>query len=237
VEALLERESELEALAELVDAARAGTGSFVFVAGEAGIGKTSLLRALRSRLADEATARVTGARLLQGEIEDLPFEDASFDIVTGFNSFQYAARPVAALEEARRVVVPGGRVLLLNWAPAELCEASGYLAALGALMPPPPPGAPGPFALSDIDALRALFEQASLDAVAVEDVECVWRYPDESTALAGLMCSGPVVAATEHAGAQAVRAATVGFLEPFRTSSGGYRIANIFRYIIGTPCS
>ncbi|MGZ6638026.1 MAG: ATP-binding protein [Solirubrobacteraceae bacterium] len=47
---LLERESELVALVEAVEAARVGVGSFVFVSGEAGIGKTSLVRALRARL-------------------------------------------------------------------------------------------------------------------------------------------------------------------------------------------
>ena len=50
VEPLLERESELVALVEAVAAARAGAGSFVLVAGEAGIGKTSLVRALQARL-------------------------------------------------------------------------------------------------------------------------------------------------------------------------------------------
>ena len=40
-----------------------------------------------------ARSRVPGAPLLQGELEQLPYEDASFDVVTGFNSFQYAARP------------------------------------------------------------------------------------------------------------------------------------------------
>ena len=50
VEPLLERESELVALVEAVEAARVGAGSFVLVAGEAGIGKTSLVRALRARL-------------------------------------------------------------------------------------------------------------------------------------------------------------------------------------------
>ena len=47
---LLERESELVALVEAVEAARVGVGSFVLVSGEAGIGKTSLVRALRARL-------------------------------------------------------------------------------------------------------------------------------------------------------------------------------------------
>lgn len=47
VDGLLERESELEALMTTVEAVRGGRGAVVLVAGEAGIGKTSLLRALR----------------------------------------------------------------------------------------------------------------------------------------------------------------------------------------------
>jgi SAM-dependent methyltransferase len=185
----------------------------------------------------QARSRVPGAEIIDGELEDLPYKEASFDVVTGFNSFQYAARPAVALAEARRVVRPDGRVLLLNWAPAELCEAAGYLVALGALMPPPPPGAPGPFALSDVDALKALFGEAELDVVAVGDTECVWTYPDHETAIAGLMCSGPVVGVAEYAGEQAVHDATVSFLEPFRKDDDSYRISNTFRHVIGTPRS
>jgi SAM-dependent methyltransferase len=214
---------------------------------DAGCGAGMFLRLAADRGADvhgldasegllaHARRRVPGAQILQGELEQLPYEDASFDVVTGFNSFQYAARPAVALAEARRVVRRDGRVLLLNWAPAELCQAAGYLMALGALMPPPPPDAPGPFALSDVDALTALFAEAGLDVIAVDDVECVWRYPDQPTAIAGLMCSGPVVGVAEHAGEQAVRDATVAFLEPFRKADGGYRITNVFRYVIGVP--
>src|SRR5216683_4861103 len=54
-----------------------------------------------------ARRRVPGATIVQGEIEGLPFETGSFDAVTGFNSFQYAARPAAALAEAARVLAPG----------------------------------------------------------------------------------------------------------------------------------
>ena len=64
VEPLLERESELVALVEAVEAARAGTGSFVLVAGEAGIGKTSLVRALRARLGGRAAFAVGACEAL-----------------------------------------------------------------------------------------------------------------------------------------------------------------------------
>ena len=230
-------ESALDALnvgpnTRLLDAG-CGAGTFLRLAADRGADVKGL-DASEGLLA-HARARVPGAPLLLGELENLPYEDASFDVVTGFNSFQYAVHPAVALAEARRVAIPDGRVLLLNWAPAELCEAAGYLMALGRLIPPPPPGTPGPFALSDAEALSALFDDAGLDVMAVEDVECVWRYADEPTAVAGLMCSGPVVGVIEHAGEQAVRTATGSFLEPFRTADGGYRITNVFRYVIGTP--
>jgi DNA-binding NarL/FixJ family response regulator len=53
MERLLEREAPLETLGGAVRDAAAGRGSLVLVGGEAGIGKTSLVRALRERVADE----------------------------------------------------------------------------------------------------------------------------------------------------------------------------------------
>jgi SAM-dependent methyltransferase len=214
---------------------------------DAGCGAGMVLRLAADRGADvagldasepllvHARRRVPGATIVHGELEDLPFEDASFDAVTGFNSFQYAARPAVALAEAVRVLRPGGRVLLLTWGPPEQCEAAAYLAALRPLLPPPPPGAPGPFALSEPDALKTLFAEAGLSVAATADVPCAWWYDDEATAVDGLLASGPVVLAIENAGEDAVRAVVKEFLAPFRTPEGGYRIKNDFRYAIGTP--
>ena len=52
---LLEREDELGVLADAVQDAAAGLGSIVLVAGEAGIGKSSLLRELRGRTGELVT--------------------------------------------------------------------------------------------------------------------------------------------------------------------------------------
>jgi SAM-dependent methyltransferase len=182
-----------------------------------------------------AQRRVPGAPIVQGEIQDLPFADDSFDVVTGFNAFQYAARPAEALEEAVRVLVPGGRVLMLTWGLPEQCEAAPYLAALKPFMPPPPPGAPGPFALSPVEALTAVLDEAQLDVLEIKDVPTVWEYSDEATALRGLMSSGPVVLAIRHGGEEGVTAAIRDFLVPFATADGSYRITNVFRYVIGQP--
>jgi hypothetical protein len=55
-------------------------------------------------------------------------------------------------------------------AAAEQCDASAYLQGLGALMPGPPPGAPGPLALPGEEALRDLFAQAGLEVRSIDDI-------------------------------------------------------------------
>lgn len=179
--------------------------------------------------------RIPGATVVEGELQSLPFPDHSFDVVTGFNSFQYAADPVEALREAKRVTVPGGRILALVWSPAEMCELAPHLQSLGALMPPPPPGAPGPFALCGRDALKEFFASAGLDVSQVADVPCTFAYPDTSTAVAALTSAGPVVRVAEHAGWDAVRADVEAFLARHVRSDGTYAIRNPFRYAMSAP--
>jgi SAM-dependent methyltransferase len=59
--------------------------------------------------------------------------DGSFDVVTGFNAFQYAASPSNVLREARRVTQPDDVILIATWGLPEGCEVAGHLKALGAL--------------------------------------------------------------------------------------------------------
>ena len=84
-----------------------------------------------------------------GDLEALPFADAAFDVVTGFNAFQYAANPTLALMEAARVTRAEGWIVIMTWGPPDGMPAASMVKALGPLIPLPPPGAPGPFALSD----------------------------------------------------------------------------------------
>jgi ubiquinone/menaquinone biosynthesis C-methylase UbiE len=56
-------------------------------------------------------------------MEELPYADASFDVVTGFSSFQFAENPVNALREARRVVKPGGYVAMVAWGRMQDCKS------------------------------------------------------------------------------------------------------------------
>jgi SAM-dependent methyltransferase len=179
-----------------------------------------------------ARRRVPSGDFHVGDLESLPFADEKFDLVTGFNSFQYAGNPGIALAEARRVTKSGAHVVIMTWGRPEGMEAASLVAALQPLMPAPPPGAPGPFALSDEAALRAFATGAGLEPVEVFDVDSPWRYPDLSTALRGLNSSGVAVRALENSSEDAVNEAHSKALAPFRQSDGSYKIGANFRCLL-----
>jgi len=183
-------------------------------------------------LAAIAKERCPGGDIRTGEIEELPFGDASFDVTTGFNSFQYATDPVKALSEARRVTKPGGRVLIAVWGAADQCQLAPYLGAVGKLLPPPPPGAPGPFALSAPGALEALVGKAGLKPEKNASVVTTMRFPDEATAVRGLMASGVVERAIRNSGEAAVRRGVAEVIQPRRGADGSYAFANEWRFLV-----
>jgi len=166
------------------------------------------------------------------DLQALPFADGEFDLVTGFNAFQYAGDPVAALIEARRVAKPGGVVAIVVWGEPAGMEMASVITALGKLLQPPPPGSGGPFALSGETALRGLAEAAGLKPETVFDASEPIRYPDLATALRGLNSSGVAARAIAAAGEDAVSQAHTDALAPFRGPDGGYVIGGTFRCLL-----
>lgn len=179
-----------------------------------------------------ARSRLPQADFRQGDLEDLPYDDAAFDVVTAFNAIQYAATPANALREAGRVASASGTVAVVTWGEPDGMEAAEIVASLKPLLPPPPPGAPGPFALSDEARLRAFAMEGGLEALDVFDVESPWGYQDEDTALRGLRSSGVACKAIEQSGRDAVDAAHARALAPFRQHDGSFTIGATFRVLL-----
>lgn len=221
--------SQLERGGALLDVG-CGAGLACQIARERGA-KVSGLDAAATLL-EIARKRCPDGDFRVGEMEELPFGDAAFDVVTGFNSFQYAADPVRALSEARRVVKPGKRVVAAVWGEADRCNLASYLAAIGKLVPPPPPGAPGPFALSSPGALEALVEKAGLRPERGGTAPVEMRFADDASAVRGLLAAGPATRAIRHSGEDAVRRGIVEAISAYRRADGSYAIANEFRYLV-----
>jgi SAM-dependent methyltransferase len=207
-----------------------GAGGFCQMAAERGASVTGF--DATPEMIDMAKSRIPNGDFRTGDMEVLPYAGDSYHVVTGFNSFQYAANPVTALREARRVAKKDSFVVMAVWGKAADCQASAYVATLFKFLPPPPPGAGGPFALSEDGALEALARKAGLTPVEVSDVDCPWEYKDLETALRGLLSAGPAVVAMRVSGEDRVREAVAEVLEPFKNAAGGYRMENKFLYLI-----
>lgn len=207
-----------------------GAGLALQVANKRGANVSGLDAA--ASLAAIAKERCPGGDIRVGEIEELPFGDHSFDVTTGFNSFQYAADPVHALAEAKRVTKPNGYVVVAVWGAADKCQLAPYLAAVGKLLPPPPPGAPGPFALSAPGALETLVGKAGLKPEKNTSVVTTMHFPDEATALRGLLASGVVERAIRNSGEAAVRSGVAEAIRAGRQTDGSYAFSNEWRYMI-----
>jgi ubiquinone/menaquinone biosynthesis C-methylase UbiE len=117
-----------------------------------------------------ARRRTPGALFQVGDLDALPFPDEYVDIVTGINSFQYAADPRRAVAEARRVTKPGGHVVIATWGPEYANEAAVYFAALEQLLPLTARMAFGPFALAGEATLKHVVASANLTWRSLSDV-------------------------------------------------------------------
>ncbi len=212
-----------------------GTGLFCMLAAKEEGGSVAGLDASEQSIAI-ARERTPAGDFRVGELEELPWADGSFDVVTGFNAFQFAASPANALREARRVVSLEGEVAVAVWGAPQDCEAAVVLKAVGELLPPPPPGTPGPFALSEPGALESLVEEAGLTPDELHEVPCPWAYADLDTAVQALASSGPAVRAEQEAGREIVEQAIAQALQPYLdVATGIVQLENVFRYLVARP--
>jgi ubiquinone/menaquinone biosynthesis C-methylase UbiE len=121
-----------------------GTGVVAITAARAGAHVTAI--DLTPVLVEHAreNSKVAGVDVAwhEGDAEDLPFPDASFDVVISQFGHMFAPRPDVAMAEIRRVLKPSGRVAFTTWPPDRL--VGGTFALVGRHMPPPPPGASPP---------------------------------------------------------------------------------------------
>ena len=119
-----------------------GSGNLAVVAAQKGADVTGLDLADNLVASAKRRAAAMGLQISfdQGDAEQLPYGDDSFDLVMTMFGAMFAPRPELVASELVRVCRPGGRVAMANWTPngfaGQMFKLSGkYL---------PPPNMPPP---------------------------------------------------------------------------------------------
>lgn len=169
---------------------------------------------------------------LEEDLEKLPFATESFHIVTGFNSFQYAGNFTAALAEAKRVLKKGGRLVIGIWDKPELSDATNVLKAISTLLPPPPQGTPGPFALSEDGKIESICESLEFKMVYKTKVACPFLYYSQNDGIRSFLGTGPAAAALNHTSEKRVQQVIANALQPYHLTEDLYHLQNSFLLFI-----
>jgi SAM-dependent methyltransferase len=172
---------------------------------------------------DVARARLPAAELQIGRAEQLPWPANTFDVVTAFNSLQFAADTVEALAEMRRVASADGRIAIANWADEQHNDLDTVEEAVAkSAGEPVPPGGP----LREPGGLEKLLVEGGLEIVAAGLVETPWHAPDDDALARGVLLG------EDAATIAATRGTVIAAAADFRQPDGSYHLRNAFRYAI-----
>jgi SAM-dependent methyltransferase len=141
---------------ELLDVAT-GTGNVAIPAARTGAIVTGLditpelLEVARGRAGEEGLE----VSFVEGDAEELPFADDSFDRVTSCFGVMFAPRQQVAADELVRVARPGARIAIAAWTPTGLM--GNMFRTIASYMPPPPAELKPPVMWGVEDHVRGLF--------------------------------------------------------------------------------
>lgn len=140
-----------------------GTGNASIPAALAGAKVTGL--DLTPRLLDIARERASEAgaeiEFVEGDAQDLPFEDSSFDAAVSVFGSMFAPDHARAAGELARVLKPGGKLAVAAWTP-EGSFGQMFKTTAGH-MPPPPEGFQSPILWGSEDHVSEIFEGTGVE--------------------------------------------------------------------------
>jgi len=139
-----------------------GSGNLAVPAARGGARVTGV--DIATNLIQQAGARAQSEGLTiqfdQGDAEQLPYLDQSFDVVVSMFGVMFAPRPEVAAAELVRVCRPGGRIALANWTPESF---AGQMFKTVAAHVPPPPGMAPPVQWGDESIVRQRLSKGIAD--------------------------------------------------------------------------
>ena len=154
----------------------AGTGNFLSLFGD--VAGLLLAVDLTHEMLRVVRKENDGLALVVGDGYALPFASGSVELVTSAQTFHHIHRPVPVLQEMRRVVAPGGRILVVDQIATERYEEAALMSDLETVRDPTHA------ASRPASAMRIMMGAAGLqilDERIVEDEQRIsrWMWPEE----------------------------------------------------------
>jgi SAM-dependent methyltransferase len=134
-----------------------GSGNAAIAAARRAWGNTvssDFVPELLERGRERAAAERLEIEFVVADAQDLPFDDASFDVTVSVYGAMFAPDQEKTASELLRVTKPGGRIGMANWTPEG--DVGGMFKTISKHAPPPP-GIDPPVLWGTEDRLRELF--------------------------------------------------------------------------------
>jgi len=182
-------------------------------------------------LIEIARRRTPHADLRVGTMFALPWDDEQFDAVTSINGVWGGCD--AALVEAYRVLVPGGRIGISFWMRGTPLDLRACFEAFAACAPPANvAGMKKTNQIANPDVAETMLERAGFTVVDEGHRISNLEWPDDETAWRALASVGPAVPALDHVDADTLRSRVLDAIAGCRDATGVYRFRNLQRFVI-----
>jgi SAM-dependent methyltransferase len=125
-----------------------------------------------------ARTRVPKATFIEADAQDLPFEDAEFDVIVSNLGVCHVPDQPRALTQARRVLCPGGRFAMTVWCGPDVSPCFevvyGTIKAHGSPDVSAPPG-PDFHRFARQEVAKKLLSNAGFSNIDMKIVDCAWK--------------------------------------------------------------
>jgi ubiquinone/menaquinone biosynthesis C-methylase UbiE len=181
-----------------------------------------------------ARQRLPQAEFHQGDLEQLPFADHSFDCVFACNSIQFTETPARALAELKRVSAAEATVVVCVVVKPATSGLGQLQKAIATAAEQPLPRF-GPFSLAEPGKLETAVAEAGLRIDRDEEIPCDFVFPSEAEAWLAMRAPGPTQMAIQKLGEAKSREIALQAMQPYKVIRGCVRLPNRMRVVSLAP--